>query len=449
MDLVTGPFASENATRTCLCRFVRNLSGRSERRLPFRCSVYIGGRSELDTHDQRLDELRIERSEPAEKPSRRWPLVVVALVFVVGAAAWFLSRQSLPEVTTARARRTSAQGQGTVLNASGYVTARRQATVSSKVTGKVVDVLIEEGMVVTEGQILARLDTSNVEADLRLAEVQLASARTALRETEVRITEAELELSRVRKLVEQQVSSQADLDMAQAEYDSLQARLDRQQVETRVAEQQVVVWRQELEDRIIRAPFSGVVVSKNAQPGEMISPVSAGGGFTRTGIGTIVDMTSLEIEVDVNEAYINRVSANQPVVATLDAYPDAPIPGHVIAIIPTADRQKATVQVRVAFDVLDSRILPDMGVKVAFQESSDVDEPVPGVAVPAAALRRDRGKDVVLVLSGDSIESRAVEVGGEFEDEVQITAGLDVGEAVIVGGPEHLRDGERVRESKQ
>jgi len=411
--------------------------------------VYLGGRSELNTHDQRLDELRIERSEPVEKPFRRWPLVVLALLVMVGAAAWILSRRSIPEVMTARARQISGSGPGTVLNASGYVTARRQATVSSKVTGKVVEVLIEEGMSVSEGQVLARLDTSNVEANLRLAEAQLASARTALRETEVRIAEAGLELGRVNKLVEQKISSQADLDVAQAEYDSLQARLDRQQVEARVAEQQVVVWRQEIEDRIIRAPFSGIVVSKNAQPGEMISPVSAGGGFTRTGIGTVVDMTSLEIEVDVNEAYINRVSANQPVVATLDAYPDGPIPGHVIAIIPTADRQKATVQVRVAFDELDSRILPDMGVKVAFQESSDVGEPAPSVAVPAAALRRDRGKDVVLVLSADSVESRAVEVGSEFNDEVPITAGLSAGEVVVVEGPADLQDGDRVRELRQ
>ncbi|MEJ2085186.1 MAG: efflux RND transporter periplasmic adaptor subunit [Acidobacteriota bacterium] len=395
-----------------------------------------------------MAELRIERSEPVEKPPRRWPLVVLGLLVLVVAAAWFLTKRSIPVVTTVRARQVSARSQGTVLNASGYVTARRQATVSSKVTGKVVEVLIEEGMAVAEGQILARLDTSNVEANLRLAEAQLASARTALRETEVRIAEAGLELGRVHKLVEQQISSQADLDVAQAEYDSLQARLDRQQVEARVAEQQVVVWRQEVEDRIIRAPFSGIVVSKNAQPGEMISPVSAGGGFTRTGIGTIVDMTSLEIEVDVNEAYINRVSANQPVVATLDAYPDGPIPGHVIAIIPTADRQKATVQVRVAFDELDSRILPDMGVKVAFQESTDGARAATAVAVASAAVRRDRGKDVVLVLNGELIERRAVEVGNDLGDEVLISAGLNAGEAVVLEGPTTLRDGDRVRESQ-
>ena len=310
--------------------------------------------------------------------------------------------------------------------------------------------LIEEGMAVEEGQILALLDTSNVDASLGLAEAQLASSRTALRETEVRIHEARLELGRAERLVEQQVSSQAELDVAKAEFDSLQARLERQRDEVRVSEQQVRLWRQELEDRIIRAPFAGIVVSKNAQPGEMISPVSAGGGFTRTGIGTVVDMNSLEIEVDVNEAYINRVVPQQQVVATLDAYPDWRIPSHVIAIIPTADRQKATVQVRVGFDELDSRILPDMGVKVAFQEISGDNEPATrGVVVPSVAVRRDRGKDVVLVLSSDRIESRAVELGNDLGDEVLVSAGLGAGEAVVVEGPSDLQDGDRVRELKR
>ncbi len=399
--------------------------------------------------DQRLDELRIDRSAPEAKSLPKWPFVVAAIVLVIAAAAWIFRGGSIPQVKTASARQVSGRDQGTVLNASGYVTARRRATVSSKVTGKVVEVLIEEGMAVDEGQVLARLDMSNVSASLRLAEAQLASSRTALRETQVRIDEARLELGRAEKLVEQQISSQADLDMAQAEFDSLLARLERQKGEASVAEQEVLVWRQELEDRVIRAPFAGIVVSKNAQPGEMISPVSAGGGFTRTGIGTIVDMSSLEIEVDVNEAYINRVVSEQPVVATLDAYPDWPIPSHVIAIIPTADRQKATVQVRVGFDQLDPRILPDMGVKVAFQETSDEGQQVRGVVVPSAAVRRDRGRDVVLVLSSDVIESRAVELGNDLGDDVLIVAGLSSGEAVVIEGPTDLQDGDRVRESKK
>ena len=354
-----------------------------------------------------------------------------------------------PEVRTTTTRELTARSQGTVLNASGYVTARRRATVSSKVTGKVTEVFIEEGKSVEEGEVLARLDSSNVEASLALADARAAAARKARGETEVRIEEARLELERVRRLVDKEISSQADQDMANAEFDSLRARLARQQEEVRVADQEVLVWRQELEDRIIRAPFAGIVVSKNAQPGEMISPVSAGGGFTRTGIGTIVDMSSLEIEVDVNEAYINRVRSGQPVIATLDAYPDWRIAGHVIAIIPTADRQKATVQVRVGFDELDPRILPDMGVKVAFQESADDSAAIRGVVVSKAAVRQDRGRDVVLVVSSDVVESRAVEVGGSLGEEVIITAGLAAGEVIVLEGPASLSDGDRVEEVRR
>ena len=413
------------------------------------CRPASEGRNTLTSGDQRLDELRIERSEPTKRPLRKWPLIVAGVLLLAGGLAWLFQSKSIAAVRTATAREVSGRDQGTVLNASGYVTARRRATVSSKVTGKVVEVLVEEGMSVEKDQVLARLDTANVEASLRLSAAQLASSRTAQRETEVRIEEAKLGLGRVERLVEQQISSQAELDVAKAEFDSLKARLERQRDEIGVAEQEVMLWQQEMEDRIIRAPFAGVVISKNAQPGEMISPVSAGGGFTRTGIGTIVDMSSLEIEVDVNEAYINRVVPDQPVVATLDAYSNWEIPCHVIAIIPTADRQKATVQVRVGFDELDARILPDMGVKVAFQEISEGSETVGGVIVPSAALRRDDGRDIVLVLNGNVIERRAVQIGNDLGDDVLIIAGLGNGEAVVVEGPSALENGDRVQELKK
>ncbi len=332
-----------------------------------------------------------------------------------------------------------------MLNASGYVTARRQATVSSKVTGKVVEVLIEEGMTVEGGQVLARLDLSNTEVSLRLAQAQAAAARAALEETRVRLRESKLDLDRTRELVAGEVASQADLDRAEAQYDSTQARLARQGDEAAVAERQVAFWRQEVEDRIIRAPFAGVVVSKNAQPGEMISPVSAGGGFTRTGICTIVDMSSLEIEVDVNEAYINRVSAGQSVDATLDAYPDWKIPARVIAIVPTADRQRATVRVRIGFDELDPRILPDMGVKVGFQENAVEARARALVTVPAGALWED-GDDVVWVVADGTVERRAVSVEEVRGREALLAAGLSPGERVVVEAPEGLKEGDAVEE---
>jgi HlyD family secretion protein len=395
-----------------------------------------------------LDGLKIDRTQERDPSLGRWVfLVVAAAVVILLAAWWWLGGSQLPEVRSATARETGA-AQSTVLDASGYVTARRQATVSSKVTGKVMEVFIEEGMEVKEGQVLARLDDSNVRVNLRLAEAQLEASRSALRETQALLTEATQKLDRTLRLVKRHVASEADLDAAEAGKDSLAARLESQRADVIVAQRQVEVWQKQIDDTVIRAPFAGIIVTKNAQPGEMISPLSAGGGFTRTGIGTLVDMGSLEIEVDVNEAYINRVSAGQAVTAVLDAYPDWRIPARVIAIIPTADRQRATVAVRIGFDKLDPRILPDMGVKVAFQEAKQPSRQERGIVVPAAALRQDKGRDIVLVVDNGRIERRAVAVAVRRDAEVVLSAGVSPGESVIVEGPAGLADGDSVREKK-
>ena len=345
-----------------------------------------------------LDQLRIER-QPEKEPSGYGKILVtiitVLLVLAAGYYFWAGPAASM-EVRTAIAREVSSEAASTVLNASGYVTARRQATVSSKFTGKVIEVNIEDGMTVEQGQVLARLDDSNIRTSFNLAEAQWVSAQRGLDETDALLKEARLNFDRTNRLVEKDLASEAELDRSRALAGSLDARLKRKMADVEVAARQLDIYRQQLEDTIIRAPFPGVVVAKNAQPGEMISPVSAGGGFTRTGIGTIVDMSSLEIEIDVNEAYINRVTAGQGVVAMLDAYPDWKIPCHVIAIIPTADRQRATVEVRVGFEQLDPRILPDMGVKVAFQETEDEASDVPsasGLLIPSASLRRIGERD--------------------------------------------------------
>ena len=397
-----------------------------------------------------LDELKIDRS----RDGRAWGVRIAGLLLTLvvagggGFAAWgWWSEARLPVVRTAAVRQTTAgDGQPTVLNASGYVTARRQATVSSKVTGKVIEVLVEEGMAVEEDQVLARLDDTTERSYLALAEAQLRAAQGALAELEVRHEEAELDLGRQSRLLEQRLIGQADLDTAQAEADWLGARIANQREQMVVAEREIDVRRTALADTIIRAPFTGVAISKDAQPGEMISPVSAGGGFTRTGICTIVDMDSLEIEVDVNEAYINRVSDGQRVVASLDAYPDWNIPASVITTIPAADRQRATVLVRIALDELgDPRILPDMGVNVAFLET---DQPAATVEparlwVPAAAVRVDGGQPVVFVLRGGQVERRAIGLGLEDGEEVEVTAGVGAGDLVVIEGPP-LADGDRV-----
>ncbi len=393
-----------------------------------------------------LEELRIDRGADEERPSRAWLALVVGVVLVAAVVlGWWLRSPAVAEVRTAVAREIAGGAQSTVLNASGYVTARRQATVSSKVTGRVMAVLIEEGMEVDEGQVLARLDDSNVRVNVRLAEAQRDAARSTLLETEVRLAEAELELERTQSLVRTGIASQAALDRAQAEVDSLEARLERQRDDAVVAERQVALWMQQLEDTVIRSPFAGVIVTKNAQPGEMISPISAGGGFTRTGIGTVVDMGSLEIEVDVNEAYINRVAPSQRVEATLDSYPDWKIPCRVIAIIPTADRQRATVKVRIGFEKLDPRILPDMGVKVAFQ-AEEASARLGGVVVPRRAVRQNEGHEVGFVVEEGRAERRAVKVSEGMGEEAIIVSGLAAGERVVVDGPDDLADGDAVEE---
>ena len=395
----------------------------------------------------KLDQLRIDRGPEKEDSSGGKLPIAIAVVILLALISWqVFTPNRLVEVRTARVSETRAQDTGTVLNASGYVNARRQATVSSKLTGRVTEILIEEGMLVEEGQVLAHLDDSNIRASLELVRAQFRSAQSALKETEALLNEAEANHSRTTNLVKRQLASEAELDRSRALTGSLAAQLARKNADVEVAAKQVDVFRQQVEDTIIRAPFAGVVVAKNAQPGEMISPVSAGGGFTRTGIGTIVDMTSLEIEIDVNEAYINRVTPGQEVLATLDAYPDWHIPCHVIAIIPTADRQRATVEVRVGFDELDTRILPDMGVKVAFQESDNQQMVQGGIIVSTQAVRKDDGGHYVLLVVNGMIEQRAIVIGGERGNNIVVTTGLIGGESVVVSGPADLLDGTRVKE---
>jgi RND family efflux transporter MFP subunit len=398
-----------------------------------------------------LDDLRIERKAPAKSAPKTGMIVVALIVIIVlgGAGWWFTRTKAIPvQIVLAREVASGNGGERTVLNASGYVIARRAATVSSKYTGKVVETLVEEGMHVKQDQVLARLDDTNVKASLRVAEAQLESAKTALDETKAQLKQAELEFKRSAELAKQQIASTSVLEQAEAAAVSLRARLARQERDVTVAEREVDSWKQQLDDTIIRAPFAGVVTAKNAQPGEMISPMSAG-GFTRTGICTLVDMESLEVEIDVNESFINRVVPGQPVEAALDAYPDWKIPCKVLAIIPTADRQKSTVKVRVGFDKLEPRILPEMGVKVAFREAAGNAASVSRtVVLPKGAVQRQDGRDVVLVVLNGRTERRAVAVSGTQNNEVMLSAGVSPGEKVVVDWPDGLADGAAVKEKK-
>jgi RND family efflux transporter MFP subunit len=384
--------------------------------------------------------------------AKRVIITVLPIVILAGiAVAAFAYRNQKPVVEVTTAAKADAGERQSLLNASGYVTPRRRATIAAKITGRVTGVFFDEGTHVKEGQLLATLDDSDVKRALASAKADRETAQAAIADYVVQLKNAKVQLGRAEQLQKAGVQTQETLDNASTAADSLTAKiaLAKQQVlgsDARINEAQ-----QAVDNTVIRAPFDGIVVSKDAQVGEMVSPISAGGGFTRTGIATIVDMKSNEIEVDVNESYIARVEPNQPVTATLDAYPDWQIPSKVRTVIPTADRQKATVKVRISFLKLDPRILPDMGVKVSFlaEEKPAANKgPEPKTFVPKTSVRGDAGSSYVLLVHDGKVEHRAVRVGLDRGSDVAIMAGVIPGDTLVVNGPAGLQDGDKVEIKK-
>ena len=407
--------------------------------------------SQPPQHD--LSSLRIEdRSRRKGKTGKRLGLFAAVLGAIVVLGGLFLSfRGQTPVVEVAPARPAGDERAVALLNASGYVTPRRRATVAAKVTGRVEQIYAEEGLQVKSGQVLALLDCSQPNAALVSAKTDRDATAAALADLQVQLANAERELTRAKQMRSAGINSQEALDTAQTTADSLRSKIALTKEQTRAADARISVVQQDVDNCTVRSPFDGKVVSKDAQRGEIVSPISAGGGFTRTGIATVVDMTSLEVEVDVNESYIARVKSGQKAISTLDAYPDWQIPSTVRTVIPTADRQKATVKVRVAFDKLDPRILPDMGVKVAFLG----DEPKkaakgeqPRAVIPKSAVRDDGGRPVVYVVKARKLERRAVKLGDEHGTDVDVMAGLVPGDNVVVRGADGLHEGQSV-ETKQ
>ncbi len=401
--------------------------------------------------DQLLRELRIDRSEDDAPPRAPWIAAGAAVLVLVAGAAWWWSRANAAfEVQVATAAAPAAQGSAAtaILQATGYVTARRQATVSAQITGKLTEVLIEEGEHVGEGQVLARLENTSQRAQLAQATAQLGEVRARVGQYSSELEQAKRDYARQQDLLARRLVSAQAVESARTQAESLAAQLAAQRESVEVAQAQVRSAQVQLAYTTVRAPFAGVVVAKAAQVGEIISPLSAGGGFTRTGIGTLVDMDSLEVEVDVNEAYINRVVPGGPAESVLDAYQDWVIPSHVIAIIPTADRGKATVKVRIGLDQKDPRILPDMGVRVSFLAN---DRPAgaaaapAGVLVPAAAITQRGAANVVFVVEGERARAREVKVGQAFGDLTQLE-GLEAGARIVLAPPPDMTDGARVRE---
>jgi len=377
----------------------------------------------------------------------------VGLVILVVAGASFAVRNQKPVVEVVTAEKPQDEGSIGILNASGYVTPRRRATIAAKITGRVTGVYFDEGTHVHQGQLLATLDDSDVRKALDSAKADRDASQAAIADLQVQLRLADIELKRAQELRKAGVQSQEQLDTASANADSLRAKIDLAKQQVQTADAKVKEAQQAVDNCVINAPYEGIVVSKDAQVGEMVSPISAGGGFTRTGIATVVDMNSNEIEVDVNESYIARVKDHQRVKAILDAYPNWEIPAHVRTVIPTADRQKATVKVRISFDKLDPRILPDMGIKVTFLSDEPVkkkDTAAPAIAalLPTDAVRDEEGKKIVFLVKGDHLERRAVTVGNTQGSDTEILAGLAAGDSVVVKGPAGLHDGQTVEIKK-
>lgn len=404
----------------------------------------------MENKGELLNQLRIDRSE-TEVPTRLpWVmgLLIAVLLVAAGAGWWFMSNKPLiVETVTAIAPTSEAATASAILQATGYVTARRQATVSAQITGTLAEVLIEEGERVEAGQVLARLDDTAQQANLAQAQAQLAQARALVGQYQAQLAQARRDHRRQRELAERQLVSRQSVESADTQVTSLTAQLNAQQRYVDLAAAQLRSAQVQLDYTTVRAPFSGVVIAKAAQVGEIVSPLSAGGGFTRTGVGTIVDMDSLEIEVDVNESYINRVKAGAPVQALLDAYQDWTIAAHVIAIIPTADRGKATVKVRIGLDQKDPRVLPDMGARVSFMQdvttAAGSAELPKGVLLPASAIVQRGGKSVVFVVDDKRVSARPV-VPGQSRGDLRLVEGVAPAARIVRVPPAEMNDGAKV-----
>jgi len=411
----------------------------------------------MDDKTSLLTQLRIDRGNEVEDDSaKRWLLWGGSIVLVIALGAglwWFVFRPSGVPVRVAvvqASSNTSPAAAGSLLDASGYVVARQFATVASKTTGRVMEVLIEEGQRVEKDEIIARLDDSNTRAALSQANAQLAQAAANLEAAKVALDDARPIFERSKQQFEKNVISADALDKAKASFNAAQSDYAVRERAVAVARSTLAMAQRSQDDMTVRAPFAGVVTVKAAQAGEMVSPVSAGGGFTRTGIGTIVDMDSLEVEVDVSESFINRVRPRQPATIKLNAYPDWEIPAEVIAVVPTADRSKATVKVRVGFKERDARVLPEMGARVSFladpsTASSDAAPASKAYLVSSDAIETSGDTGTVFVLKGNTVERRVVRLGARTGEGQVVLSGLSEGERLAVGDRSLLSDGVKVQ----
>ncbi len=406
-----------------------------------------------------LSGLRIDRDAPSADPGPdRRILFLAAAVFVLaalGLVAWRATHPSSVLVQVARAESLGGvpgSSAAEILTANGYVVARQRASVSTEVAGRLNRLLVEEGSRVTKGQVLGVLQNEDQRSALESARAALASAEARASEARATAREASLSRGRMAELHARGLVSQAELDRAVAADDVARARVGSAEADVTNARARVQSAQVEYDRTFIRAPFSGAVLRKEAEVGEIVSPIPSSGGLTRGAIVTMANLASLEAEADVNEGYVSRVREGMRAEITLDAYPDERFPAHVRQIVPTADRQKATVLVKVAFDRLDPRVLPEMGVKVTFladpaPAGGAAGEPavLAAVAIPRKAVREAEGRAVVFVVEEGRAVMRRVSPRPLAADRVAVSGGLAPGEMVIVEAPSTLADKSRVR----
>jgi len=398
----------------------------------------------MATTDSDLSSLRIDRSSRGEQSSRqrrsggRWIVWTIVIVVLLAGALllknWFSSGV---EVQLATATLTSPSQANAVLTASGYVVARRKAAVASKGTGTLVFLAVDEGDRVKKGQLIARLDDSDVAASLR-------RSRENLRVAEADLDDAKINFERMQKLVGTRAIAQANYDAADARYKRVLATIEAAKFAVQEAEVAV-------ENTRIIAPFDGTVLKKNADVGEIVAPL-AGAVSSRAAVVTIADMSSLEVDADVSEANITRVSANQNCEITLDAYPQQRYPGYVSNIVPTADRAKATVMVKIRFKQYDQRVLPEMGAKITFLvagASADATNVKPVLTVPATAVATRDGRQVVFQIKEDRAVEVPVTTGRKLGNAIEITGGLKEGDKVISKADEQIQAGTKVTLGKK
>ncbi len=397
-----------------------------------------------------LSRLRIERDRPTTKVRRGFRLNLWLFLGALGVLAMALLARGGGgvEVTTANVEFSGAGGGGGGggLTASGYVEARTTASVSSKISGRLEYLGVSEGDPVSQGQVIARLESADYQALLEQQKAEVALTQATLAESKATREQLRRDLARTEELLKDQVVSNQEAERMRASLEEAEARVASAEARILVARSGVAVASANLENTYIRAPFDGTVLRRDAELGELVAPSVAGGGLTRGAVATIADLSDLEVEVDVNEAYIGRVRNGQPARVTLDAYPDTTFRGEVRQVMPTADRQRATVQVKVRIVDQDPRILPEMGARVEFTEQAAAGAPARvRILLPAEAAREESGQSYVWLVRGGKLERRDVELGPVSGDRREVRSGLSGGERVVIDGPANLRAGMKVK----